>query len=63
LRVRGEWFRWADEIAEWARPLLADPKETREAKAQYARDLVAGRQSTEETYLKLLRIQPPRVAA
>jgi hypothetical protein len=57
LRVRGEWFKWSDEMAEWARPLLDEPNALREVRAQHARDLVAGRTSSEELYRKLLRVE------
>lgn len=57
LRVRGEWFKWCDEIKEYATPLLADPEVKRRARQQYARDIVAGRASTQEVYEQLLGIR------
>jgi hypothetical protein len=53
LHVRGEWFRWDDELRDAAKPLLVDADEIKAARITYARDLVAGRQSAPETYEKL----------
>lgn len=44
LRVRGEWFKWHDDIRDWARPLLEDPNADLDVRNQYARALVAGRE-------------------
>jgi hypothetical protein len=49
LRVRGEWFRWCDEMRTHVRPMLADPDEMRNHRIRYARDLVAGRPPDRET--------------
>lgn len=67
LRVRGEWFRWDDaELRDAAKPLIVDEDELQAARIQYAKDLVAGRQSAQETYEKLFssrRWSPERRAA
>jgi hypothetical protein len=53
LRVRGEWFRWDDELRDAAKPLLEEPDELQRARIQYARDIVAGRQSERHVYERL----------
>jgi hypothetical protein len=41
LHVRGEWFRWDDELRDAARPLLEDPDTIRDQRIKGIRALVA----------------------
>lgn len=58
LRIRGEWFKWCDEIREHAQPLIADPDDVRRARCQIAKDLIAGRAPDRAAYEALFSQRP-----